>query len=135
MDPTRSEPVVFAATEYVTVPFEVPLVLPVSVMKSGLPEDAVQLHPLPATVTLTDPDDPPAGIVTLNGLTVTPQAALCVTVKVKLATVMEAERDAVMEFGAAVKSTRPLPAPVAGEVIDSQSVPPATVRCSPCFRR
>ena len=122
-------PVVFGATVYVTCPFAVPEAVPVKVMKFGLFETAFQLHEdVPVTVTVSVPETPPTGAVRLVGLTDTEHAALWLTVNVSVPTVIVADREVVAEFAAAEKLTEPLPAPLVGDVIVSQSVPPLAVQ-------
>ena len=90
-----------AATVYVTVPFPLPLLPPVTVIQLSLLV-AVQLQPLPA-VTLTLAPPPAAATVWLVGDTAKLHAALlCVTVTVCPATVSVPLREVVAVLAATV---------------------------------
>ena len=80
--PVRCVVPVFGATLKLTLPFPVPLGVPVSVIQVT---PVNELHPHPAAaVIVTDPVPPPAGTVCDVGLTAYVQgaAAACVTVNV-----------------------------------------------------
>ena len=114
------------------MPLEVPELAPVIVTKSGLFDTAVQAQPLPpARVTVNVPVPPEAAMLTLPGVTLTPQAALWLTVKVSEPIVIAVEREVVTGLLVAVKEMLPGPVPEAGEVMVNQSAPPVMVQEQP----
>ena len=129
-----------AATAYVTVPFPLPLLPPVTVIQLSLLE-AAQLQPLPAA-TLTLAPSPAAATVWLVGDTAKLHAALlCVTVTVCPATVSVPLREVVAVLAATVYMTVPFPLPLPPPVtviqllllvaVQLQPLPAATLTLAP----
>ena len=119
MEAVRSCNVLLGAANHATVPLPVPEVAPVSVSQSALLV-AVHEQLLALAVTAMLPVAPAVAAVAETGEMVMAQTPACVTLKDCPPTLMEADRDAVPVFGAALYRMVVLPEPLAGVAV-SQS--------------